>query len=65
MGTTAAALVKAAKTSVTEVSVTNAKDWVRQGVVFVDVREPLEWQAGTISDSLRSAQMARGRRRTS
>jgi sulfur dioxygenase len=53
MGTTAAALVKAAKASVTEVSVTNAKDLVGQGVVFVDVREPSEWQAGTISDALR------------
>ena len=49
MGTTAAALVKAAKASVTEVSVTNAKDLVGQGVVFVDVREPPEWQLAQLA----------------
>lgn len=38
MGRTVAALVKATKVSVTEVSVTNAKDLVGQGVVFVDVK---------------------------
>lgn len=53
MGRTVAALVKATKVSVTEVSVTNAKDLVGQGVVFVDVREPPEWQVGTINDAPR------------
>ena len=52
MATTAEELVKAAKAEITEISVPQAKQLAGSDVVFVDVREPPEWQAGTIGGAL-------------
>ena len=45
-------LVAAAKTQITEVDVAKAKSLLARGVTFVDVREPPEWEKGTIPGAL-------------
>ncbi|MFT4560479.1 MAG: sulfur dioxygenase [Gammaproteobacteria bacterium] len=52
MAITAEDMVKAAKAEIEEISVADAKGLVGSGVVFIDVREPPEWQAGTVADAL-------------
>jgi rhodanese-related sulfurtransferase len=52
MATTAAGLVKAAKAVIKEIDCTSARALVGGDTVFIDVREPPEWQDGTISGAL-------------
>ncbi len=53
MATTAAEMVKAAKAQITEIDVAQAKSLGDGKTVFIDVREPPEWQDGTVPDALR------------
>ena len=52
MSKTAADLVKEAKASITEISVADAKGLTDGETVFIDVREPPEWQDGTVPGAL-------------
>lgn len=45
-------LVKAAKAQITEVDVAQARRLLEEGVTFVDVREPAEWEKGTVPGAL-------------
>lgn len=52
MAKTAIDLVKEAKAQITEISVEEAKGLL-DNAVFIDVREPPEWQDGTVPSALR------------
>ena len=52
MPTTIEELVGQAKAAITEISVADAQKLDTEKTVFVDVREPAEWQAGTINSAL-------------
>ena len=52
MAKTPADLVKEAKASITEISVADAKGLTGGETVFIDVREPPEWQDGTVPGAL-------------
>ena len=52
MPSTVEELVAQAKAAITEISVSDAQQLNSEKTVFVDVREPPEWQAGTITSAL-------------
>ena len=52
MTTTIEEMVKAAKAEIKEISVTEARNLLQSNTTFIDVREPPEWQAGTIDNAL-------------
>lgn len=52
MALTAADLVGAAKAEIHEIDVVEAKTLVDGKAIFVDVREPPEWQDGTVPGAL-------------
>lgn len=52
MPTTVEELVSQAKAAITEISVADARQLDTEKTVFVDVREPPEWQGGTIDSAL-------------
>ena len=52
MTLTAADMVSAAKAQINEINVVEAKALLDDKAIFVDVREPPEWQDGTIPGAL-------------
>lgn len=52
MPTTVDELVQAAKAQITEIDVAEAERLRAAGVTFVDVREPAEWEQGTVPGAL-------------
>jgi len=52
MAKTAADLVSAAKAEITEISLEDAKALGAGEALFVDVREPPEWQDGTVDGAV-------------
>lgn len=52
MSKTIEAIVAAARTQITEVSVAEARALAAEGATLIDVREPPEWAAGTIEGAL-------------
>lgn len=53
MTTTAADLVQAAKSKIVEIDCASARDQLGSETVFIDVREPPEWENGTVEGALR------------
>jgi sulfur dioxygenase len=45
-------LVRAARAAVTEIDVARARELLAAGVTFIDVREPAEWEKGTIAGAV-------------
>jgi rhodanese-related sulfurtransferase len=52
MSITAEDLVRAAKAEIREINVVEAQSQLDDKVVFIDVREPPEWQDGTVPGAL-------------
>ena len=52
MAKTVEELVKEARAAVTEVDVARARELEAAGAVFVDVREPAEWEKGTVDGAV-------------
>ena len=46
-------LVAEAKQNIREVNVNEARDLLAQGKTFIDVREPAEWDNGTIGNAIK------------
>ncbi|MEQ8232798.1 MAG: rhodanese-like domain-containing protein [Gammaproteobacteria bacterium] len=53
MAKTVEELVKEARAAVTEVDVERARELHAAGATFIDVREPPEWDKGTVEGALR------------
>ena len=52
MAKTVEELVKEARAAVSEVDVARARELKAAGAVFVDVREPAEWEKGTVEGAV-------------